>query len=121
MVEQLSWFWGYLAFTRRGMSSIELESSGINNFYIYSPLFDEEDGSCGPLCAVDKLVEKCAQNKIVLFYLRSIGNYWPMDESWCSFDKIYFGLSRLINVASVFNWYFGSHSRSTTMQAAALT
>lgn len=91
------------------MSSIELESSGINNFYIYSPLIDEEDGSCGPLCAVasnDKLVEKCAQNKIVLFYLRSIDNYWPMDESWCSFDKIYFGLSRLINVASVLNYTY---------------
>eukprot|EP01032_Pedospumella_encystans_P014405 gene14405-16544_t len=29
-----------------------------------------------------------------------------MDESWCSFDKIYFGLSRLINVASVFNYTY---------------
>lgn len=101
----------------KSMAFIELESGGVSNLHVYNQLCDEENdilsvGANSPTAMLmdsesssKPLIQHCANNWTTTLFLRATGNYWHSDGKWCSFDRIFYGIARFINGASVF-YYF---------------
>ena len=92
------------------MTDIELKTHVVTNRMHGDTLCDAElgDGSSAIRSAAisldatkQTLLQYCTRNSTVFVFLRAAANFWPVDGSCWSIDSLYYGLTRMINVASI--------------------
>ena len=99
------------------MAAIELKAVVTNSMHSTSLTGDAENGNDLSYVAEaaahsessreNNLIQYCVWNSPTLKFLQATANYWPNDGNRRSLDQLYYGLTRLVNIGSIFANFFG--------------
>ena len=91
-------------FEDKEMSETELTSVVNNGMHVgFCDNLENGNGDEAPPSEPShKIIEYCIWNSSTRKFLQATANYWPTDDTLCSLDKIYYGLTRLVNIGNIF-------------------